>query len=127
MRDLSASQSASQSANQFDKPPEEPSPVETALEQLGKLAMAGAAPDTVVQAVGGIVAGWAGEADMDAAAAQVRVGQMWDSLTKDAADLEEAISDAGEGNAASLALARRMLAALRAAIRALAAASERFG
>ncbi len=124
MRDLSASQSASQS----DGRPEEPSPVETALEQLGKLAMAGAAPDTVVQAVGGIVAGWAGEADMDAAAAaQVRVGQMWDSLTKDAADLEEAISDAGEGNAASLALARRMLAALRAAIRALAAASERFG
>jgi hypothetical protein len=122
MRDLSASQSASQS----DGSPEEPSPVETALEQLGKLAMAGAAPDTVVQAVGGIVAGWAGEADMDAAAAQVRVGQMWDSLTRDAADLEEAISDAGEGNAASLALARRMLAALRAAIRALAAASERF-
>ena len=79
MRDLSASQS--------DGPPEESSPVETALEQLGKLAMAGAAPDTVVQAVGGIVAGWAGEADMDAAAAQVRVGQMWDSLTRDAADL----------------------------------------
>lgn len=123
MRDLSASQSASQS----NEPPGEPSPVETALEQLGKLAMAGTAPDTVVQAVGGIVAGWAGEADMDAAAAQVRVGQMWDSLTRDAADLEEAISDAGEGNAASLALARRMLAALRAAIRALAAASERFG
>ncbi len=119
MRDLSASQS--------DAPPGDPSPVETALEQVGKLATAGAAPDVMMQAVGGIVAGWAGEADMDAAAAQVRIGQMWDSLTKDAADLEEAISDAGEGNAASLALARRMLAALRAAIRALAAASEQFG
>lgn len=120
MRDLSASQS--------DGPPgEEPSGVEAALGQLGKLITAGAAPDAVVRAVGEIVAGWAGEADMDAAAAQVRVGQMWDSLTKDTADLEEAISDAGEGGAASLAMAQRMLAALRAAIQALGAASERFG
>ena len=110
-----------------DAPPEGPSAVEAALERLGKLAAAGAAPDTVTGTVGEIVAGWAGETDMDAAAAQDRIGQMWDSLTKDEADLEAAISDAGEGDGASLAAARRMRAALQAAIRALALVSERFG
>ena len=110
-----------------DAQPEGPSAVEAALERLGKLVAAGAAPDKVTGAVGEIVAGWAGEPDMDAAAAQDRVGQMWDSLTKDEADLEAAISDAGEGDAASLGMAWRMKAALQAAIRALAAAAERFG
>ncbi len=110
-----------------DAQPDAPDPVEAALERLGKLTAAGASPDAVTQLVGEIVAGWADEADMDAAAAQVRIGQMWDSLTKDEADLEEAISDAGEGDGASLAMARRMRTALQAAIRALAAAAERFG
>lgn len=110
-----------------DAQPGEPSAVEAALERLGKLTATGAAPDAVTRMVGEIVAGWANEADMDSATAQDRIGQMWDSLTKDEADLEEAISDAGEGDAASLAMARRMKAALQAAIRALAAAAERFG
>jgi len=110
-----------------DAQPGAPDAVEAALEQLGKLTTAGASPDAVTQMVGEIVAGWAGEADMDAAAAQARIGQMWDSLTKDEADLEEAISDAGEGDGASLAMARRMRAALQAAIRALARVAERFG
>ncbi|MGI4954710.1 MAG: hypothetical protein ACRYGM_23130, partial [Janthinobacterium lividum] len=104
-----------------------PDPVEAALERLGKLTAAGASADAVTGMVGEIVAGWGGEADMDAAAAQARIGQMWDSLTKDEADLEEAISDAGEGEGASLATARRIRAALQAAIRALAAVAERFG
>jgi len=101
--------------------------VEAALERLSKLTTAGASPDAVTRMIGEIVAGWAGEADMDAAAAQARIGQMWDSLTKDEADLEAAISDAGEGDGASLAMARRMRAALQAAIRALALVAERFG
>ena len=108
----------------LDAQPGAPDAVEAALERLGKLTAAGASPDAVTGMVGEIVAGWAGEADMDAAAAQARIGQMWDSLTKDEADLEEAISDAGEG--ASLAMARRMRAALQAAIRALATVAERF-
>lgn len=107
-------------------PPPEPSPVELGLQQLAKLAAAGAAPDTVTRTVGEIVAGWAGEAEMDAAAAQARVEAMWDSLTKDAANLEEAISDSGDADPAGVALARRSLAALRAAIGALAAVAERF-
>ncbi|HEY0204107.1 MAG TPA: hypothetical protein VGC15_08165 [Acetobacteraceae bacterium] len=110
-----------------DAQPGAPDAVEAALERLGKLTAAGASPDAVTQTVGEIVAGWAGEADMDAAAAQARIGQMWDSLTKDEADLEEAISDAGEGDGASLAMARRVRAALQAAIRALAVVAERFG
>ena len=110
-----------------DAQPDGPAAVEAALERLGKLAASGAAPDKVTGTVGEIVAGWADEPDMDAGTAQDRIGQMWDSLTKDEADLEAAISDAGEGNAASLAAAQRMRAALQAAIHALAAASERFG
>jgi hypothetical protein len=110
-----------------DAQPGVPDAVEAALERLGKLTAAGASPDAVTQMVGEIVAGWAGEADMDAATAQARIGQMWDSLTKDEADLEEAINDAGEGDGASLAMARRMGAALQAAICALATVAERFG
>ena len=105
----------------------EPSAVEAALERVGKMAAAGAAPDAVVGLVGEVVAGWAAEADMDAETAQARITEMWDSLTKDEADLEEAISDAGDGNAVGLALAQRMRAALQAAIQTLAAASARFG
>ena len=110
-----------------DAQPGVPDAVEAALERLGRLTVAGASPDAVTQMVGEIVAGWAGEADMDAATAQARIGQMWDSLTKDEADLEEAINDAGEGHGASLEMARRMGAALQAAIRALATLAERFG
>lgn len=112
-------------------PPGEPSAAEAALGQLGKLVTAGAPPDTVTRAVGEIIAGWAGEADMDAATARDRISGMWDSLTKDEADLQEAISDAGVGeggsDAASLSMAQRTQAALQAAIQALAAAAERFG
>ncbi len=105
----------------------EPSAVEAALDRIGKLAAAGAAPDAVVRVVGEVVAGWAGEADMDAETAQARISEMWDSLTKDEADLEEAINDAGEGATDGLAMAGRMRAALQAAIQTLAAASARFG
>lgn len=109
-----------------DQPSAEPSAVELALQRLAALTTAGASPDAVTRAVGEIVAGWAGEADMDAEAAKARIEAMWDSATKDLADLEEGISDAGEGDSAGLALAGRMRAALRAAVRALAAAGERF-
>lgn len=109
--------------------PPEPSPADDALALLGKLAAAGAPPARVTQAVGEIVAGWAGEPDMDAGAAQARIERLWDSLGKDAADLQESISDAPEGGgpgaAQALTAARRTLAALNAAITALAAAHER--
>ena len=107
--------------------PDAPPPVEAALERIGRLTAAGATPDAVTRAVGEIVAGWADEAGVDAGTAQSRVGEMWDSLTRDEADLEAAINDAGEGDPAALATAGRMQTALQAAIQALAAVAERFG
>ena len=101
------------------------SPLDAALAQLGALAAAGAPPERVVQAVGEIVAGWAAEADMDTFTAKARVERLWDSVSRDAADLEEQIGDAAGTDAGSLAGARRMLAAMQAAVTALAAAHER--
>ena len=108
--------------------PAEPAPIDAtdaALDRLGKLVAAGAAPGRVTQAVGEIVAGWAGEADVDAAVARARVERLWDSLSKDAADLQEQIGDAAGTDARALAAAERMLAALHAAVAALAAAHDR--
>ncbi len=102
-----------------------PSPIDDALDRLGKLAAAGASPESVTQAVGEIVAGWALEADMDSGAAQARIERLWDSLSKDAAELEEQISDAAGTDALALAGAKRMLAALHATVLALVAAHER--
>ena len=110
-----------------DASPEGPPAAELALEQMGRLIQAGAAPDAVIRTAGEIIAGWADEPDMDGPTAQARIGGIWDSLTKDEADLEAAISDAGDGDAAGLAQARRMQAALQAAIQVFAAAAERFG
>jgi len=104
--------------------PTEPSPIEDALERLGKLTAAGAPPERVTQAVGEIVAGWALEADMDAAAAQARIERLWDSVSSDAADLQEQISDAPGADAQALAGAKRILAALHAAVTALATAHD---
>ena len=105
--------------------PDLPSPLDDALAQLGGLAAAGAPPERVAQAVGEVVAGWAAEADMDAATARARTEQLWDSLSKDAAELEEQINDVTGADAQALAQARRVLAALQAAVTALAAAHER--
>ena len=102
-----------------------PSPVDDALAELGTLAAAGAGPERMVQAVGAIVAGWATEAEMDAGVAQARIERMWDSLGKDAANLEEAISDTTDAGMQALAGAMRTLAALQAAVAALAAAHGR--
>ena len=104
----------------------DPTPIDDALAHLSRLTMAGTAPDKVTAAIGTMIAGWAGEADMDAATVQARIGQLWDSTTKDAAELEEQISDADGGDPIARGAARRVLAALRAATRALAAAHERF-
>lgn len=103
----------------------EPSPTDAALDRLGKLAVAGAPPGRVSEAVGEIVAGWATEPDMDAGVAQARIERLWDSLSKDAADLQEQIGDATGADTRALAGAKRMLAALQAAVAALAAAQER--
>ena len=102
----------------------EPGPAELLLIEVGRLATAGAAPDRVTETVGVMVAGWADEADMDAQVARVRVEHVWDSLSKDAADLQEAIADADDSGQA-LAGAKRTLAALQAAVAALAAAHDR--
>ena len=106
--------------------PEQPAPASGALAELAKLTSAGTPPDKVTEAVGRIIAGWAEEPDMDAAEVQSRIGLLWDGTTKDTAELEEQISDTEGADAASLASAKRVLAALRAATRALAAAHERF-
>ena len=103
----------------------DPSPTDDALAQLGKLTGAGAPPERVVQEVGGLVAAWAEEAGMDAVTAQERVERLWDSLSKDAADLEEQINDADGADAQALAGARHVLAAMQAAVAALAAAHGR--
>lgn len=108
--------------------PAEPTPADAtdaALDRLGKLVAAGAPPGRVTQAVGEIVAGWADEPDVDAGVARARVERLWDSLSKDAADLQEQIGDATEADARALAGAKRMLAAMQAAVAALAAAHER--
>ena len=102
----------------------EPEPAELLLIEVGRLAAAGAAPDRVTETVGVMVAGWADEADMDAQAARIRVEQVWDSLSKDASDLQEAIADA-EGGGPALTAAKRTLAALQAAVAALAAVHDR--
>lgn len=105
--------------------PVAPSPLDDALAELGRLATAGAGPERVTQAVGAIVAGWAEEAEVDAGVAQARIERLWDSLGKDAADLEAAISDTDDADQQALTGAQRTLAALQAAIAALAAAHER--
>ena len=103
----------------------DPSPTDDALARLSKLTVAGTPPERVVQEVGEMVAAWAGEAEMDAATAQERIGLLWDSMSKDAADLEEAISDADGTEGEDLASAKRVLAAMQAAVNALAAAHGR--
>ena len=80
---------------------------------------------TAAMMVGEIVAGWATEPDVDAGVARARVERLWDSLSKDAADLQEQIGDASGADTRALAGAKRMLAALQAAVAALAAAHER--
>ena len=62
---------------------------------------------------------------MSAAAAQARIEAVWDSLGKDAADLEQQIGDTADPDPAALASARRTLAALQAAVAVLAAAHGR--
>lgn len=105
--------------------PTEPSPTDAALDRLGKLVAAGSPPERVTGTVGEIVAGWADEPDVDAAVARARVERLWDSLSKDAADLQEQIADATGADARALAAAERVLAAMQAAVAALAAAHER--
>ena len=102
----------------------EAGPAELLLVEVGRMAAAGAAPDRVTATVGAAIAGWAEEADMDMLSARIRVEQVWDSLSKDAADLQEAIADA-DGGGQALAGAKRSLAALQAAVAALAAAHDR--
>ncbi len=102
-----------------------PSPTEDALGQLGRLTAAGASRARITEAVGRIVAAWAEEPEMSAAAAQARIEEVWDSLGKDAADLEERIGDVDNPEAVALAAARRTLASLQAAVAVLAAAHAR--
>lgn len=106
-------------------PSSPPSPTDAALARLGKLAASGTPPERVAQEVGEMIAAWAEEDGMDAAAARDRVELLWDSVSKDAADLEEAINDADGGGAQDLANARRALAAMQAAVATLAAAHGR--
>ena len=101
------------------------SPAEDGLDQLGRLATAGASRVQIAEAIGRIVAAWADEPDMSASVAQARIEEMWDSLGKDAADLEQQIGDADNPDAAALAAARRTLASLQAAVAILAAAHAR--
>jgi hypothetical protein len=101
------------------------SPTEDALEQMGRLTAEGASGNRIAEAMGRIVAGWADEADMNASAAQTRIEEMWDSLGKDAADLEQQIGDTVDPDAGALATARRVLASLQAAVAVLAAAHAR--
>lgn len=103
----------------------EPAPVDAALARLGRLTSAGTPPETVIQAVGEIVASWAGEPDMHAETARARTERLWDSMSKDAADVEEQVGDSDGADAQALAHAKRVLVAMQAAVAALAAAHER--
>lgn len=101
------------------------SPADAALARLGSLTAAGTPPERVIQAVGEIVAGWAGEPDMNPEIARARTELLWDSVSKDAAELEEQIGDASGPDTPGLGEARRVLAAMQAAVAALAAVHER--
>ncbi len=103
----------------------EPSRSNDALAQLGELIAAGASPDRITEEVGTIIASWAAEPEMDGGVAQVRIERLWDSISKDAADLQEQIADAEGGNIEALTQAQRVLAAMNAAVTALAAAHKR--
>ena len=101
------------------------SPTEDALDQFSRLATAGASPARIAEAAGRIVAVWAVEPDMNASAAQARIEEIWDSIGKDAADLEQQIGDTTDPDAAALVAARRTLASLQATVAILAAAHAR--
>ncbi len=103
----------------------EAAPLEDAQAALSRLAAAGAPPSRVASEVGTLVAAWASEPEMDGSTAQARIALLWDGFTRDAADLQEQISDAAQPDPQALTLARRQLAALRAVVAALAAAHER--
>ena len=100
-------------------------PLSDAQASLNRLAAAGASPARIVEEVGAIVAGWASETDMAGPAAQARIECLWDGFTRDAAELQEQISDAARPDQQALTLARRQLAALRAVAAALLAAHGR--
>jgi hypothetical protein len=96
-----------------------------ALAQLGKLITAGASPDLVTRTIGEIVSAWATEPEMDAVSAAARIELLWDSLSRDAADLQEQISDAPAREDQALSMAKRALTAMQAAVAALASAHAR--
>ena len=96
-----------------------------ALELLSKLMSARVAPDRVASAIGAMVSGWALEPDMNPAAAQHRIGALWDSVSKDAADLQEQIADAEGESPQAAADAHRTLATMNAIVAALAAVNDR--
>ncbi len=72
-----------------------------------------------------MIAGWADEPEMNPATAQVRIERLWDSLSKDAADLQEQIANTDGGDVQATAQARKALVAMTAAVEALAAAHSR--
>lgn len=100
-------------------------PLNDAQASLSRLAAAGASPARITEEVGALVAGWASEPDMAGSTAQARIECLWDGFTRDAAELQEQISDAAGSDKPALGLARQQLAALRAVAAALAAAHGR--
>ncbi len=108
----------------MDEPPEA-TPMEEAQARLSKLAAAGAPAARVTLEVGDLVAGWASEADMAGVTAVARMEALWDGFTREAAELQEQISDAEGSESQALELAQRQLAALQAIVAALQAAHER--
>ncbi len=105
--------------------PRDPSPGDDALAYLGKLIASGTSPERITHDIGALIAGWAVEPDMDPGAAQARIERLWDSISKDAADLQEQIADAREEDAGWLSAARRVLTAMNAVVAALAEAHGR--
>ncbi len=104
-----------------------PSALEATSAELRQLVATGPAPDRIVAAIGDAVAAWAAEPEMTQDAVLTRVEQLWDGFSTEAAALQEQLSDATEGDAAGLAQAQRVLAALDAAVATLAAVSARIG
>lgn len=100
-------------------------PLNDAQASLSRLAAAGAPPARMAQEVGALVAGWASEPDMAGSTALTRIECLWDGFARDAAELQEQISDAVDPDKQALKLARQQLAALHAVAAALAAAHGR--
>jgi hypothetical protein len=102
------------------EPSKETVAFEAALGSLAAFVATGPAPDRVIEAIGAMIAGWAEEPEMSDDVMQMRVERLWDSFSRDAADLQAQLADAEGTEGVEVNRGRRVLVALDAAVMVLA-------